>query len=610
MFKPFKEVNKYLYFLLGITVIFSIGIVLSFQIGKKEEKKIRNEMLVLTQTFANVLNAKEFKTLQLDLSNKDIPEYKHIREKLIKLADINKAFGIKWIYTMVPVNEQIVFSVDSISEESPDYSDPGDTYTDASPDFVESINEAWLNKISSITEPYTDRWGNFITTIVPVVDEESGEVVSVLASDMEYTLFYVNKINNVKKMITLSTVFSLIIFSFVFFYVIYLKREKENILRLTTKTEKAEKSLKADDIRMKAIISSMGEGLLIINRQHIVTLINPRALELLGYKEKEVIGKDIRSVITIIKNKKEIAKEDWPTEKTFKTNQVVTTSLEDDLSITTDKQKSHLAVTFSISPLNNDSENDLNKIGLVVVVRDANKDRELDRTKSGFISIASHQLRTPLTSIRWYSEMLLSGSYGVLTEPQKDLVKEMSEGVKRLYQTINLLLGISRVESGKMPNEKSSIDLTLITTEVIKELTPMMIEKKLVYFSFSAQTDPIIVRLNPMVLRQVILNLFANSIRYTNNNGTIEGRWLIDKDKNEVVYSVRDNGIGIPKEAQSKIFSKFYRAENAMLKIPDGTGLGLAFVKDIVIGWGGRVWFETEEGEGTTFFFTIPIVVD
>jgi len=258
--------------------------------------------------------------------------------------------------------------------------------------------------------------------------------------------------------------------------------------------------------------------------------------------------------------------------------------------------------------MHNEQEGELSGNNAVIIVRDANKDRELDKAKSGFISTASHQLRTPLTTIRWYSEMLLSGSYGALSEAQHDLVNEIHDGVNRLYQTINLLLGISRIESGKIGNDRVPIDLTAITTEVVKELSPSMVEKKLVYFSFSAQTYPIVVILDPVSLRQVILNLFANSIRYTNSNGTIEGRWLVDNEKNEVIYSVRDNGIGIPKAARGKIFSKFFRADNAISKIPDGTGLGLAFVKDIVTSWGGKVWFESEEGKGTTFFFTIPMV--
>ncbi|MEI6580677.1 MAG: ATP-binding protein [bacterium] len=764
MHRPLSKVNKYLFFLFGLTVIFSIGIVYVSKVSKNEEKKIREEMIVLTQTFADILDSQKFKNLQLNLSDKENQDYKDIREKLLEIGRLNKVFGIRWIYTIVPKDGQIVFSVDSIPNDSPDYSDPGDIYTDASLNFKEAVDKAWTSGISSITEPYTDKWGNCISTVVPVVDKENNETVSVLASDMDYKLFYQNKINNTKRLPILIIIFSEISFSVVFFYVLYLLRDKkellekniilkqyvehvpgiffqfqifpdgrktvpyvskriweifevtkeevkenaskifdrvygddlkefndsiknsmdtmkewdhefrvnlsrgirwlrgksrpeklsdgsflwygyvtditehkemelemqkkasqikqeiteiekantklkenrESILSLMTDMAKTKKSLEVDDARMKTIISSMGEGLIILDRQYKITLINPKALELLGYEENEILGKNLYDVVKFIKSKKEIPVKGWPIEKSFTDNQIITTSLEDDISIKTERQNSPLAVTISVAPLNSELKSDQNKANVVMVIRDANKDRELDRAKSGFISTASHQLRTPLTTIRWYSEMLLSGSYGMLNKSQIDLAKEIHDGVNRLYQTINLLLGISRIESGKTGKEKIPIDLTVITTEVIRELSPSMIEKKLVYFSFSAQTDPIVVLIDPVSLRQVILNLFANAIRYTNNNGTIEGRWLVDKENKEVVYSVRDNGIGIPVVARNRIFSKFFRAENAILKIPDGTGLGLAFVKDIVTSWGGRVWFETEEGKGTTFFFTIP----
>ena len=766
LLKAFKKVNKYLYFLFGISVIFFIGTIYTVKAGKSEEADIRSKMFVLTQNFANVLDPQKFTTLQSNLSDETSSDYISIREKLLELGKINKIFGIRWIYTMVPQNGQIVFSVDSIPNDSPDHSPPGDIYTDASKDMIDGVNNAWTSGASSITKPYVDRWGNFITTIVPVIDKQTGTTVSVMASDMDYVSFYKDKINDAKRTPILIAIFSEILFVVIFFYVVYLLRDKrelfgkniilkqyvdhvpgiffqyqlfldgkvtmpyaskriwdifevhredvkedasnlfakvdkddlegltssintskekmeewdhefrvnlsrgtrwlrgksrpeklsdgsylwygyvtditehkemelemqkraekikqeiselevaniklkenrESILGLMTDMSKAKKSLEVDDVRMKTIISSMGEGLIIVNKQYKVTLINPKALELLGYEESEVLGKNLYEVVKIIKNKKDLSVDNWPIEKSFVSNQIITTGLEDDILISTEKLANPIPVTLSIAPMRNDLEGDSSRTNAVIIVRDANKDRELDKAKSGFISTASHQLRTPLTTIRWYSEMLLSGSYGALSEAQHDLVNEIHDGVSRLYQTINLLLGISRIESGKTGNDRVPIDLTAITTEVVKELSPSMVEKKLVYFSFSAQTDPVVVILDPVSLRQVILNLFANSIRYTNSNGTIEGRWLVDREKNEVVYSVRDNGIGIPKSVRGKIFSKFFRADNAISKIPDGTGLGLAFVKDIVTSWGGRVWFESEENKGTTFFFTIPMV--
>ena len=167
MSKVFKKFNTYFYFFLGIVLIFFIGYIYVSEVDKKEEKKIRDEMLVLNQTFANVVDIEKFKTLKNDFSNTESPEYKIIREKLLNIGYINKAFGIRWIYTMVPIDGQIVFSVDSIPSDSPDYSDPGDFYTDASSEFINDVNKAWTNNESSITEPYVDQWGNFISIISP-----------------------------------------------------------------------------------------------------------------------------------------------------------------------------------------------------------------------------------------------------------------------------------------------------------------------------------------------------------------------------------------------------------------------------------------------------------
>ncbi len=608
MLKHFAKVNKYLYFLLGIVIIFSVGIVYTTKVTKDEEAKIRKEMLALTQTYANVLDAGKFASLQQNLTDKENPDYKIIKDKLISIADSSKTLGIKWIYTIIPKDDQIVFSVDSILVDSPEYSDPGDVYVDANPSFINAVKKAWEIRISSITEPYTDKWGTFISTIVPIVDKENNITTSVLASDMDYKLFYQGRIDNARRLPAMVTILLLVSFSYLFFYIISIKKDRQRILALTSDIAKSKNNILDDDLRMKTIISSIGEGLIIIDRKYRIKLLNPKATELLGYKKNEILGKDLRDVVKIIKNKTELSFNEWPTEKTFITKQITTTSLEDDLSIATDKQKNYLAVTLSIAPLNNNLMGDPGEMGLVIVVRDANKDRELDRVKSGFISIASHQLRAPLTSVRWSSEILLSENSETLSKNQIDLLKEINDGIKRLCRIINILLDISRIENGKIVREKKPINLTTMTEEVLKEFSLVMGKKNLVFSSPSLQINPDLVRLDPILIKQVIFNLLANAVSYSNNNTTIEGQWAVDKEKNEVIYSIKDSGIGIPIASQSRIFSKFFRANNAMLKVSDGTGLSLAFVKDIVLSWGGRVWFETKEGEGSTFFFTIPIL--
>ena len=597
--------TKYLYFLFGVVIIFSIGVVYTSKVGKNERKEIENNMFTLTQDFVQAIDVQKFRNIQQNPSDKESLDYKSIREKLLELGRLNKNFGIRWIYTMIPRDGQIVFSVDSIPLDSPDYSDPGDTYIDASPDFIESFNLALTKGVSSMTKPYKDQWGYFFSITVPIIDKNNGEIVGVLATDMDYQLFFLDKINNAKRLPIIITISSEIIFSGLFFYILFLLKSKKKILRLADNLNEDKKNLEKDDLLMKSVISSIGEGLIILDNKYAVKLINPKALEFLMYNGMNILGKDIHDIVKITKKKKEISLDDFITKDFFVTKKTITTTIDDDICISTDRQKNPLAVTFTVSPLV--LKDDSNKNNFIIVIHNANKEIELDKVKSGFISIASHQLRAPLTSIRWYSEMLLAGSKGKLNEDQTDIIKEISEGVVRLYKTINTLLDISRLEGDVVGKDKKPIDLTEITAQVIKELSPSIVEKKLVYFSFSAQTDTIVVNLDETLLRQVILNLFVNAILYTNEKGTIEGRWMIDKENNVVIYSVRDNGIGIPKSEQDKVFTKFFRAGNAKSKVPDGTGLGLSLIKDIVTSWEGKIWFETEEGKGTTFFFTIPI---
>lgn len=382
----------------------------------------------------------------------------------------------------------------------------------------------------------------------------------------------------------------------------FLDESKRATLNLLEDSWKAKERLEEEGYRLQTILTSIGDGLILVDGAYIITLINNVAMGMLGMKREELVGKDLRTVVTLWKKQKDVIPNNiWPTEEVFLTKKVVTGTLEQDFSISTQKHQEKIPIVFSISPLGGGLS------GVVITFRDASKERELDDAKSGFISVASHQLRTPLTSIRWYSEMLLSEDAGALNDTQKDFMKEVHGGAERLYQTVDLLLGISRVESGKMKSDRTQIDLGLFTAEIAKELAPQIDMKELALAVVPPEGAPVSVLLDSLTLRQVILNLISNAIRYTNPKGIIEIKWWLNDEGKEVVYMVHDNGIGIPESQRSRIFSKFFRAENARAQVPDGSGLGLALVKDLVISWGGRVWFETEEGKGTNFFFTVPL---
>lgn len=380
---------------------------------------------------------------------------------------------------------------------------------------------------------------------------------------------------------------------------------KKVALNLLEEVTTVKENLETEKYRLQTVLSSIGDGLVLIDGAYSIRIVNPRAVQMFNAPLSEIVGKDLRTVMKLLKKRKEeILPEHWPTEEMFLAGKVVTVGLEAEVSLTTAWRTTELPIALSVAPLGG------GLAGGVIVIRDVSADRALDDAKSGFISVASHQLRTPLTTIRWYSEMLLSEDAGALSDAQRDFLNEIHGGAERLYQTIDLLLGISRVESGRLKEEKTPIDLVAFTNDIVHELAPSVTEKGL---TISVNPPSIAISnvfLDQLMLRQVVMNLVSNAIRYTNNKGIIEIFWSKSGDDREVAYSVSDNGIGIPESQRGRIFTKFFRAENALVKVPDGSGLGLALVKELVESWKGRVWFETEEGKGTTFTFTVPLVTD
>ncbi len=242
----------------------------------------------------------------------------------------------------------------------------------------------------------------------------------------------------------------------------------------------------------------------------------------------------------------------------------------------------------------------------VGIERDITKLKEIEQTQRDFISFTSHQLRTPLTVMNWNTEMLLSGDAGELTPEQKRYVTEIEHGEKRMGNLISSLLNISRLEAEKIKIEPKPTNIIELISGSISELAPFAAAKNCTIKFNKPDQEPPAIDLDPTLLKQVILNLLNNAIRYAKPNKSkivvafkeVEGYYQID---------VADEGIGIPVNVKSKIFDKFFRADNAVKVNTEGIGLGLYITKLIIETSGGKIWFESTEGKGTTFHFTIPL---
>ncbi len=234
--------------------------------------------------------------------------------------------------------------------------------------------------------------------------------------------------------------------------------------------------------------------------------------------------------------------------------------------------------------------------------------KELDKAKDEFISMASHQLRTPLTTVKGYVSMLDEGDFGKISKAQREPIEQVLDGSNRMARLIDDLLNVSRMEAGRFFIDATDIDLNKIVPQEVDQLQSLAKSKK-VELVYKAPAKPIpTMHLDENKTRQVIMNLADNAVHYSQppkGGGKVEVR--LERDGDDIVYAVRDNGIGVPKDQQDRLFTKMFRARNAQELRPDGTGLGLYLVKRVIEDQGGKIVFESEPGKGSMFGFRMPI---
>jgi len=218
--------------------------------------------------------------------------------------------------------------------------------------------------------------------------------------------------------------------------------------------------------------------------------------------------------------------------------------------------------------------------------------------------MASHQLRTPLTSVKGYISMVIEGDVGEITKPQKKLLNEAFMSSERMVHLINDFLNVSRIQTGKFIIDKSPVDLSKLVSEEIDSLRPNATARGL-KFTYKPPKKFPIMELDEGKMRQVVMNFADNAIYYSSQNATIAVSLSIDN--NEVLFTVKDTGIGVPMDEREHLFSKFYRASNARVRRPDGTGVGIYLAKKVIDAHGGKIVFESVEGKGSTFGFRLPL---
>jgi len=398
-------------------------------------------------------------------------------------------------------------------------------------------------------------------------------------------------------------------------------REKETVRRKLVVTanklksvhETLEKKVRERTIKIErakakdeAILASIGDGMVVVNKEGKVTYVNQAFEKMVGWKMQEVLGKYIVEVVP---------REDEKGNVVLFNERILTQVLSGE-NVIADltkpfyyirKDKTRFPASSIVTPIV--LENKI--IGLVETFRDITKEKGIDKAKTEFISLASHQLRTPLTTISWYTEMLLSNDVGKVSADQRRYLGEIYQGTRRMVDLVNTLLDVSRLELGTFVAEPKMTDIILLAQSVLSEQKSVIDEKKLlIIHKFSKKASKFLI--DPKLYQMIFQNLLSNAVKYTPVNGKIEFSISFDDRKN-ILVKMSDTGYGIPKNQQDKIFTKLFRADNVRDKDTDGTGLGLYIVKSIVENSGGKIWFKSEDSKasdnpGSTFYVNMPIV--
>lgn len=332
---------------------------------------------------------------------------------------------------------------------------------------------------------------------------------------------------------------------------------------------------------------------ILITYDGIIESANIAAVRLLGVTQKNIKG------INIFKKIKtdDQAHLDFLLEK-FRSGVAVS----DEMVFIDRKDKREAWALLSLFGFTNAGEE---KIGLLTLV-DITKQKKAEDAKSEFVSLASHQLRTPIAGMKWSAELLLMDDPASLSERQQKYIDRLLESIRRMTILVDDFLRVSRFELGTFQPELAEVNLTQLCEDILVEQSVRAQQKNIEVKTFF---DPEIttIRTDPNLMRMIITNIYTNAVKYTREEGTIH--LGLGKKDGDLIITIEDNGMGIPPGDQDAIFSKLFRAGNAIRNVPDGTGLGLYIVKEAVNVLRGSVSFTSTENIGTTFEVKLPMEI-
>lgn len=348
----------------------------------------------------------------------------------------------------------------------------------------------------------------------------------------------------------------------------------------------------------KLAVENASDHILITDAAGVCLYANQAATKITGFTREEIIGKQAGS------------KELWGGQMSIsfyqKLWQTIKAEKQQFRGEVTNRRKNGELYTaeVSISPVLDEASGEIKFF--VAMERDISVSKQAEQAKIEFLSLASHQLRTPLAAINWHCELLATENAANLTQVQQEHLTEIQTAAERMTNLVNLLLNVSRIDMGTMPNNPEPISITELLAEILADL-------KLVIARKNTKIEQVLIPANLSIkcdrnlLSSLLHNLISNAVKYTPQAGKVKISCQLTADKQKLLVEVSDNGYGIPNKQQGLIFNKSFRADNIRKLETDGSGLGLYLVKKIIDSLGGEISFSSILNQGTQFKLEIPL---
>jgi signal transduction histidine kinase len=384
------------------------------------------------------------------------------------------------------------------------------------------------------------------------------------------------------------------------------------ISQAVNKINKAKRQAEIEKIKTQAIIFNLNDGLVLLDLNCRIILVNPKAKEYLKVSEKDIINFDVEKEGLKKRYPYLSAIFSWcPAPSYFLKKKIIAEE------IYFGREPVQYFQVYTMPVINSFNKH----LGYIKILHNITREKELDKMKSEFISLTSHQLRGPLSGIKWLLEIILTEKEGKLNFSQKKFLQEAANRNEKMIKLVSELLDVARIERNRLELNLKKVDIKRMLNEVIKNAKPLALKKN-IDLNFLFNKNQFYAKIDVDKIKMAFQNLVENAIKYTKEGGRIEigikeifpnefKKNLFTKHyklyaKRYFLVSVSDTGIGIALEDKNKIFSRFYRGKRAKEMEAQGTGLGLYIGKQIIEKHKGKIWFESKEGKGATFYVVIP----